>query len=172
MNSNIERPFIDLIVGTMGVLCLFIIIFLLSSWHNAKIVLKINASIMNGKYPMFVICSQSKNSSIGLATLVCVDDYLTEPSLKKDLKNMCETLKIEGLGQVTPEESWEIFERFLVSHFLKDKFYIFSLIKPSGVEVFKEKLDPLLRRLNLEMGFIPIPENWEFSIALKTTDDR
>jgi len=166
MFSHIERPFLDLISGAIGVLALFIVIFLLSSWHNAKIILKIRASTFHGKYPIFVICEKHKNSSIGYGILVCNKEYLPNKDLKMELNKMCEYLEIEGLNEVSPKESWDLFEDFITKRFLKNKFYIFVLIRPSGVSIFKRKLDPLLREHKLSMGFMPIPEDWDFSISL------
>lgn len=174
MSSYIERPFLDVISGAIGILCLFIVIFLLSSWSNSKIILNINASKMHGKYPMFVICNKEKSpdtsKSKSIATLVCRDEYLPDESLKADLKAMCESSTLNELSDITEEEAWLIFENFLNSGFNKEKFYIFSLIKPSGVDIFRRKLDPLLLKLEIESGYIPISEGWEFSLAIKETE--
>ncbi|WP_177193520.1 hypothetical protein [Thermodesulforhabdus norvegica] len=151
----------DIITGAIGIFALAIIIIVTHNLSNARIMLDVQATLQHNRYPLFVICEKDK------AILLCNPSYLPEENAKKALRDMCDYLELTGINKASPEESWKIMGTFISSKWFDRKlFYIFALIRPSGVKTFY-KLDNLLVSLTIESGYMPIPEDWDIKVALK-----
>ena len=159
-----ERSFVDIVTGSVGLIALLIMIFILSKWVNTTVKLDVEASTINNKYPLFILLEKDKYEELGRASVICDPSYLPDNTAKNNLDKMCEFFVLKNLNYVTPEESWVIFDEFLQKEFMKDKFYIFSLIKPSGVSVYKDKVLFYVDKYKIDQGSTPLPDNWRYEI--------
>lgn len=157
----IERPFIDIMTGAIGILALLIMVLAMYTITNAKIELEVDAPIKNDLYPMFAVCEDEK------VVLVCRNSYLGPQDMKNSLMDTCVSLRDAGIASADQEQQWDIMSNFFSSNwFDREHFYVFALIRPRGVASFN-KLRIMLEQNSIHSGYIPIPENWDIREGFK-----
>ncbi len=156
-----ERPFSDIITGSIGIFALIIIILTMFTVINAKITLDIEAPIKNDKYPFFVMCDgQDLN-------VVCRNTYLPNTRTQNQLLDMCNSLKIAGIQKASSKQRWVILNKFFSSNlFNNDHFYVFSFIRPNAIATFN-KLNRMLEDNNVSVGYTPVAKSWNIREALR-----
>lgn len=160
-DNGFERSFMDIITGGLGLLAVFIVIIAIYALTNAKIGLQIKANRIDDKYPLFIICEKNQ------AVVVCDESYLPSDALRASLQRMCGFLESMKSSTASAGESWNVIEKFLSSsQFDKRQFYVFAIIRPSGLKAFY-RVASILRAEGLGQSVTPIPESWGFNVAIE-----
>ena len=155
----------DIMTGAIGILSLFIVVLSLHSVTNANIELEIDPPAKNDLYPLFITCSGEKLLPL------CDDIYLDSQELKKSLREMCLPLNTVGIQGADRDQTWSILKKFFSSNwFDRRHFYVFALIRPSGIDNYK-KLRVLLYENSIRSGYLPVPENWHIKVKKPQNDE-
>jgi hypothetical protein len=161
MDNNLEQSSMNFATVILGLVAVFVVVIVITAMSNAKITLDVKARKINGRSPLFVIFEKDR------AMVLCTAPYSLSDEAKGSLQNICGFLDSMNLSSASPEESLNALNALLSSPtFDKNQFYIFGLIKPSGVRAFY-KLESVLTAEDLNGRFAPIPENWNFRIGLE-----
>ncbi|MEJ5299485.1 MAG: hypothetical protein WHS38_00670 [Thermodesulforhabdaceae bacterium] len=161
----IDREIRDLsfIISFLGALVLILIagfLIIMIYTVNVPVALNIDVSMKDGRYPAVVIFERNDIS------LQCGNLCSSSEELKNALREFCDSFY--SFRQLLPniKSQPELFRQFIETNLDRRRFYLVSIIRPSGVKLFQAFWGTGFSEDLIEQG-VPVPEPWSIKVNCK-----